>query len=171
MTVLGLNMSSQLTDKFRAGARVYDHKLASSASGIPRSTSLNWAVADYRFKNRCRIRAGKVKTTLGLYNDAQDLGFLRVFVMLPQSIHPSDHRDITIAHSGGDVYGNDPLGGRLGDISYPMRPTPEIAATHVERLPVSGGALWRALPQLGMPAVWRRCPMDEPAGRRSVRHG
>jgi hypothetical protein len=64
------------------------------------------------------IRAGKVKTTLGLYNDTQDLDFLRPFALLPQSVYPTDLRDSSIAHLGGDIYGNISLRHRLGDLSY-----------------------------------------------------
>lgn len=115
MTDMGLNMSSQITDKFRVGAQVYDRNLGQLGQWHP---SLDWAVADYRFKNWLGIRAGKVKTTLGLYNDAQDLDFLHVFALLPQSVYPSDLRDTTIAHSGGDLYGNIPFHHHLGDLSY-----------------------------------------------------
>jgi hypothetical protein len=115
MTDMGLNLSSQLTDKFRVGAEVYDRNLGQLGQWHP---SLDWAVADYRFKNWLGIRAGKVKTTLGLYNDSQDLDFLHVFALLPQSVYSTDVRDATIAHVGGDVYGNISLRHRLGDISY-----------------------------------------------------
>lgn len=115
MTDMGLNMSSQLSDKFRAGAQVYDRNLGQLGQWHP---SLDWAVADYRFTNWFGIRGGKVKTILGLYNDSQDLDFLRVFALLPQGIYPTDLRDTTIAHAGGDVYGNVPLQHHLGDISY-----------------------------------------------------
>jgi hypothetical protein len=80
--------------------------------------SLDWAVADYRFTNWFGVRAGKVKTTLGLYNDSQDLDFLHVFAVLPQSVYSTDLRDTTIAHAGGDIYGTIPLRHRLGDLSY-----------------------------------------------------
>ena len=115
MTDMGLNVSSQLTDKFRAGAQVYDHNLGQLGQWHP---SLDWAVADYRFTNWLGIRAGKVKTTLGLHNDSQDLDFLRVFALLPQSIYPMDLRDTTIAHAGGDLYGSFALPDRLGNLSY-----------------------------------------------------
>jgi hypothetical protein len=59
-----------------------------------------------------------VKTTLGLYNDSQDLDFLHVFALLPQGVYPADMRDTTIAHRGGDVYGNFPLPHRLGEFGY-----------------------------------------------------
>ena len=115
MTDMGLNLSSQLTDKLRVGAQVYDRNLGQLGQWHP---SLDWALADYRFRNWFGIRAGKVKTTLGLYNDSQDLDFLRVFAILPQSIYPTDLRDTTIAHSGGDIYGNIALRRNWGDLSY-----------------------------------------------------
>jgi hypothetical protein len=114
-TDFGLNVSAPLTDKLRVGAQVYDRNLGQLGQYHP---SLDWAVADYRFKSWFGIRAGKVKTTLGLYNDTQDLDFLRVFVLLPQSVYPTDLRDATIAHLGGDVYGTISLKHGLGDFFY-----------------------------------------------------
>lgn len=115
MTDMGLNVSSQITDKFRVGAQVYEHNLGHLGQWHP---SLDWAVADYRFNNWFGIRAGKVKTTLGLYNDSQDLDFLRVFALLPQGVYPTDVRDATISHTGGDLYGTLSLPRRLGELSY-----------------------------------------------------
>jgi len=115
MTDMGLNVTSQLSDKLRVGAQVYDRNLGQLGQWHP---SLDWALVDYRFKNWCGVRAGKVKTTLGLYNDSQDLDFAHVFALLPQGIYPTDLRDVTIAHSGADLYGNIPLGHHPGDISY-----------------------------------------------------
>ncbi|HEV3307444.1 MAG TPA: hypothetical protein VGZ91_13485 [Candidatus Sulfotelmatobacter sp.] len=114
-TDFGINASSQLTDKFRVGAQGYDRSLGRLGQYHP---SLDWAFADYRFKNWFGVRGGKVKTTLGLYNDTQDLDFLHTFALLPQSVYPTDLRDATIAHLGGDVYGNIPLKHRFGDLSY-----------------------------------------------------
>lgn len=115
MTEMGLNVSSQITDKFRVGAQVYDRNVGQLGQWHP---TLDWAVADYQFRNWFGIRAGKVKTTLGLYNDSQDMDFLHVFVLLPQGVYPTDLRDTTIAHAGGDVYGNVALPHHLGDLSY-----------------------------------------------------
>ena len=115
ITDMGLNLSSQLTDKFRAGAQVYDRNLGELGQWHP---SLDWAVADYRFKNWFGIRAGKVKTTLGLYNESQDMDFLHVFALLPQGVYPADLRETMIAHAGGDVYGNVALRHHLGNLSY-----------------------------------------------------
>ncbi|HEX6821993.1 MAG TPA: hypothetical protein VF123_08050 [Candidatus Sulfotelmatobacter sp.] len=116
MTDMGLNMSSQVTDKFRVGAQLYDRNLGQLGQWHP---SLDWAVVDYRFNNWIGIRAGKVKTTLGLYNDSQDLDFLRVFALLPQGVYPTDLRDATIAHTGADIYGNIAIQ-NLGDLAYTL---------------------------------------------------
>ncbi|MFZ0276844.1 MAG: hypothetical protein WA254_09090 [Candidatus Sulfotelmatobacter sp.] len=114
-TDFGFNMSSEVSDKLRIGAQGYDRNLGQLGQYHP---SLDWAVVDYRFKSWFGLRGGKVKTTLGLYNDTQDLDFLRPFALLPQSVYPTDLRDAVIAHLGGDVYGNVSLKHHLGDLSY-----------------------------------------------------
>ena len=114
-TDFGFNVSTSVTDKLRVGAQLYDRNLGQLGQYHP---SLDWAVADYRFKSWFGVRGGKVKTTLGLFTDTQDLDFLRTFALLPQSVYPTDLRDATIAHLGGDIYGNVSLKRRLGDLSY-----------------------------------------------------
>jgi len=114
-TDFGFNVSTAISDKLRIGAQLYDRNLGNLGEWHP---SLDWAVADYRFNSWFGIRAGKVKTTLGLYNATQDLDFLHTFVLLPQSVYPIDLRDATIAHLGGDIYGEIALPHNLGDLSY-----------------------------------------------------
>ena len=114
-TDMGLNMSSALTDKLRVGAQVYDRNLGQLGQYHPQ---LDWAFADYRFTSWFGVRGGKVKTVLGLYNDTQDLDFLHTFALLPQSIYPTDLRDVTLAHLGGDIYGDIRLKNNLGTLSY-----------------------------------------------------
>src|SRR5271157_349294 len=114
-TDFGANASMQVTDKFRIGAQVYDRNLGNLGEWHP---SLDWAFADYRFNPWFGVRGGKVKTVLGLYNDTQDLDFLHTFALLPQSIYPTDLRDVTLAHLGGDIYGDIRLSDNLGTLSY-----------------------------------------------------
>jgi len=114
-TDFGINASTNVTDRLRIGAQLYDRNLGQLGEYHP---SLDWAVVDYRFKSWFGIRGGKVKTTLGLYTDSQDLDFLHTFALLPQSVYPTDLRDATIAHVGGDIYGNVTLQHKLGDLSY-----------------------------------------------------
>ncbi len=114
-TDFGVNVSTQITDKLRVGAQVYDRNLGNLGEWHP---TLDWAVVDYRFKVWFGARGGEVKTVLGLYNDTQDLDFLRTFALLPQSVYPTDLRDSTIAHRGGDIYGDIFLKHGLGDLTY-----------------------------------------------------
>ena len=114
-TDFGGNISVQINDKFLVGAQVYDRNLGQLGKWHPQ---LDWAVASYKIKPWLRIRGGKVKTVMGLYNDTQDLDFLHTFALLPQSVYPTDVRDVTIAHLGGDVYGDIALGEKGGTLSY-----------------------------------------------------
>jgi hypothetical protein len=114
-TEMGLNMSTQITDKLRIGAQVYDRNLGQLGQYHP---TFDWGFADYKFKSWLGVRGGKVKTTLGLFNDTQDLDFLRTFALLPQGMYPLDLRDSDIAHTGGDIYGKVPLGAKRGSLAY-----------------------------------------------------
>jgi hypothetical protein len=50
-------------------------------------TSLDWAFAEYRVHDLLRVRAGKVKNPFGLFMEVKDVGTLRPFFALPQSIY------------------------------------------------------------------------------------
>jgi hypothetical protein len=114
MTDFAVNASTQLTDKLRIGAQMYDYNVGVLGKWQP---TLDWGYLDYKFKDWLGIRAGKVKTVLGLYNDTQDATFLYTWALMPQSIYPLDLRAASIAHLGGDIYGHVGLG-RAGAIDY-----------------------------------------------------
>lgn len=110
----GLNISLQLNPKFRLGAQAYSRSIGELGHG---HLELDWAYGDYKFTETIGLRAGKVKTALGLYNDTQDMEFLHTWALLPQSAYPLDLRSSTIAHTGGDLYGQ--LGLRkAGSLAY-----------------------------------------------------
>jgi hypothetical protein len=111
----GVNLSTPISDKFRVGAQMYIRNIGTLGDWHP---VLDWAVADYRFKSWFGVRAGKVKTILGLYNDTQDMEFLHTWAILPQALYPLDLRATTISHVGGDLYGEIPVNKRLGSLSY-----------------------------------------------------
>jgi hypothetical protein len=114
MTDGGANISTNITDKFRVGAQMYLRNVGEFGNWHP---ELDWAFGDYKFKSWFGVRAGKVKTTLGLLNDTQDMDSLHTFALLPQSMYPVDWRSTTIAHLGGDVYGSVAVK-HLGTFSY-----------------------------------------------------
>lgn len=110
----GVNASMQLTDRFRIGAQGFARNVGRLGQG---HVELDWAFADYKFKDWLGVRGGKVKTAFGLYNDTQDMDFLHTWAILPQSLYPIDLRSNIIAHTGADVYGEIPLR-RAGSLSY-----------------------------------------------------
>jgi hypothetical protein len=114
MTDGAINASSQITDRFRVGAQLYVRNVGEIGKWRP---ELDWAVADFKFRDWLGIRAGKVKTALGLHNDTQDMEFLHTWALMPQSVYPMDLRASTIAHTGGDLYGDIALK-KLGAVSY-----------------------------------------------------
>jgi hypothetical protein len=110
----GLNISTNIGDKIHVGAQGYIRDIGQLGGG---RFTLDWAFVDYRFKDWFGIRAGKVKTPLGLFNDTQDAESLHTWALLPQSIYPTDLRSTLIAHTGGDVYGEISLKG-VGSVGY-----------------------------------------------------
>jgi hypothetical protein len=113
-TDFGVNISTNITDKFRVGAQIYDRNLGHLGNWRPQ---LDFAMGDYKFAEWFGVRAGKVKTVLGLFNDTQDMEFLHTFAILPQSMYPLDLRASTISHTGADVYGTFKLK-KFGGLSY-----------------------------------------------------
>jgi hypothetical protein len=114
MTDGGVNISAPVTDKFRVGAQAYARNIGQLGRG---HVTIDWAFGDYKFKSWFGIRAGKVKTALGLFNDTQDMEFLHTWAILPQSLYPLDLRAATIAHTGADVYGEIRLR-KIGSLNY-----------------------------------------------------
>jgi hypothetical protein len=114
MTDGGINLSMRLTPKLRVGAQAFSRNIGDLGNG---KVQLDWAFVDYRFNDFVGVRAGKVKTTLGLFTDTQDMEFVHTWALLPQSVYPTDLRATTIAHVGGDLYGDVSLR-KAGRVSY-----------------------------------------------------
>ena len=102
-TDMGANLSLQVSEKLRVGAQLYTRNIGEIGNWRP---EVDWATGDYRFRDWFGIRGGKVKTAVGLFNDTQDLAFLHTWALLPSSVYSADARGDTIAHVGGDLYGN-----------------------------------------------------------------
>jgi hypothetical protein len=156
LTEMGLNVSTALTEKLHFSAQVYDHDIGWLGQYHP---ALDFATFDFRPKRWLSFRGGKVKTTLGLFTDSQDLDFVHPFALLPQSIYPIDLRDATIAHAGGDIYGTFSLGHKHGDLSYTAwggrrydslySGYPHFLASHAITTSSDGG------PQYGVDLRWK----------------
>jgi hypothetical protein len=115
-TELGVNASIEVFDKLRLGAQGYQRDIGELGDG---KVYLDWLSADYRWKDWLGVRAGKVKTSFGLYTDTQDHEFLHTWALLPQSVYPADLRAVIVGHVGADIYGNLNLK-RGGSVSYTL---------------------------------------------------
>jgi hypothetical protein len=111
---LGINFSTELTDKLRVGIQVAARDLGDLGND---KVIIDWAYADYRWRDWLGIRVGKIKLPIGFYNKTRDLDMLRIFILLPQGIYWEAYRDASTSMRGISAYGEIPLKG-LGDISY-----------------------------------------------------
>lgn len=100
---MGLTITSQITPKFRVGFQLLSRDFGDQDNN---KTQLDWAFADYRFKDYLGVRFGKVKLPFGLYNEGRDTDILRPMVFLPQSIYDEQYRPYFLAYQGTGLYGN-----------------------------------------------------------------
>lgn len=98
----GINVTKQLTDKFRVGLQLFAQDLGPNGNY---DVQLDWAYLDYHWKDWLGFRAGRVKIPYGLYNEIQDVDSARAAVLLPQSIYPLQTRQFLFAQTGAEVYG------------------------------------------------------------------
>ena len=111
---VGINFSKQLTDHMRVGMQLFTHDLGPLGNY---RTRFDWFYLDYRFWDWLGVRAGRTKLPFGLYNESNDIDAARVPVLLPQSVYPVSNREFLLAQTGGEVYGNLPLGS-AGSLEY-----------------------------------------------------
>jgi hypothetical protein len=113
-TEVGLNFTKQLTDRMRVGMQLFMRDLGPIGDYKPQ---FDWFYLDYRFFDWLGVRAGRTKIPFGLYNEINDIDAGRVPILLPQSVYPTGNRDALLAQTGGEVYGNIPLG-PVGSLEY-----------------------------------------------------
>lgn len=123
-----INFSKELGDNLHLGIQF--SALDRGAYGKD-DVTIDWAYADYRFKDWFGIRAGKVKIPMGLYNETRDLDSARTYVLLPQGIYDDANREINLANSGVAIYGVSPAT-PVGTFSY-------LATAGKYDIPTDGG--------------------------------
>jgi hypothetical protein len=110
-----VSITDSLSDKLRVGIQLHMYQLGDLGGS---NLQVDWASGDYRFNDHFGIRAGKVKTVFGLFNDSQDVDSIFLWVLLPQSAYPTSNKSFLLGHFGGEVYGGLPLGKRGGRLQY-----------------------------------------------------
>jgi hypothetical protein len=110
-----VSISDSLTDNLRVGIQLHMYQLGEFGGS---NVQVDWASGDYRVSDHFGIRAGKVKTVWGLFNDSQDIDAVFLWILLPQGSYSIDHKSFYLSHIGGDIYGGIPLGKRAGTLHY-----------------------------------------------------
>ncbi len=111
---MGINFITQQTDKLRLGVQFFARDLGKLGND---EIIIDWAVADYKWRDWLGFTAGKTKIAHGLYNFTRDVDMLRTFVFLPQSVYNEGWRDVIAAVKGAGFYGSTP-DTVLGSLSY-----------------------------------------------------
>jgi hypothetical protein len=111
----GLAVSDHVNDQLSVGMQLFARSLGDEGKD---TVTLDWAYGDYRWKDWLGIRAGKIHTPLGLYNESRDIDLLRTDILLPQIlIYNEGYRDVLTSFSGAEIYGNvDAM--KIGSIDY-----------------------------------------------------
>jgi hypothetical protein len=101
-TEVGVNFTTQLTDRLRLGVQLFAHDLGHVGNY---QATADWYYLDYRWRDWLGLRAGRIKTPFGLYNETSDIDAARVAVLLPQSVYPVSNTNYLLAHTGLEIYG------------------------------------------------------------------
>ncbi len=101
----GINFSTDLNDELRLGMQLLARDLGEIGND---KVEIDWAYADYRYRNWLGLRVGKVKKPIGLYNASRDVDAARTAIFLPQCIYPDAQREAVLASKGVAIYGTLP---------------------------------------------------------------
>ncbi len=104
---MGLNFSTELTSKLHMTTQFFAKDLGRFGND---EIIIGCAFADYRLNDAFGLRAGKMKLTLGLYNDIRDLDILNPNIFFPNGVYDESWRDIMSSIKGIGLYGNFGLG-------------------------------------------------------------
>ena len=82
MNEMALNFGTMHTPKLRFGMQLLAKDLGSTGND---ELTMDYAFADYRFRNWLGFRAGKVKMDYGLYGKYWDIDSVRTYIFLPRA--------------------------------------------------------------------------------------
>ena len=112
---MGFNASTTLGAHLRIGGQLFAQRLGNYGND---KVKLDWANADYNFRQEFGVRVGRIKYPKGLYGEALDLDVIRPFVFLPMSVYNPILRDFSASFDGAMLYGTLTLGKQGGSLDY-----------------------------------------------------
>jgi hypothetical protein len=114
---MGINFTTFVSDKLKMGCQFFARDLGTVGND---DIVVNWAFAEYGFRNWMGVRVGLIKIPFGFYNDLRDFDSLRPSILLPSSVYNEWVRDSFNSMKGFELYGLVDIGG-LGDIGYQLQ--------------------------------------------------
>ena len=113
---MGINFLTKASEKLNIGIQLFARDLGETDND---AIIVDWAYADYRFRDYLGFRAGRIKTPSGLYHETRDIDMQRTCILLPSGAYTDNFRDVIMAANGASIYGeffND----LLGNLSYKL---------------------------------------------------
>jgi len=114
---LGITVSKKINDNIHLGIQLFSRDQGDIGNN---EVVVDWAYADYHLIDSLGVRVGKLKMSLGLYNDTRDIDILRTSIFLPQSAYLEYYRDVLSGLHGVGIYGNLPFDWG-SDITYQIQ--------------------------------------------------
>jgi hypothetical protein len=112
---MAFNASATIGAHLRVGGQLFAQRLGNYGDD---KVKLDWANADYNFRQEFGLRAGRIKYPKGLYGEALDLDVIRPFIFLPMSVYNPILRDFSASFDGAMAYGTLGLGAKGGSLDY-----------------------------------------------------
>lgn len=111
---MGISFATNVTERLHLGMQFFARDFGNYNND---EVIINWAYGDYKLKDGFGIRAGKMKITLGLYNEYRDMDQLRTNILYPSGVYNESWRDMLSSINGCGLYGNVRLN-LLGKLRY-----------------------------------------------------
>ncbi len=100
---ISLNVSADVSDKLRLGLQFTSRDYINLMNN---TVYLDWAIADYAWKDEVGLRAGRLKVPFGFHNEARDVDVARTSILLPSSVYAEVDRQNYNYVDGFGIYGS-----------------------------------------------------------------
>ncbi len=113
---MGINFSTKVADSLHIGMQFFSRDLGPTYND---EIEVDWAYADFRWRDYLGLRVGKIKTPFGLYHETRDVDMLRTSIIMPSAVYDENLRDTTMALVGVGIYG-EILTSYFGNFGYQL---------------------------------------------------
>ncbi len=109
-----LNFSTYLSPGLRVGMQLLARDFGNVGND---EVVLDWAYADYQWREQLGFRAGKMRMPLGFYSETRDIDMTRSSILLPAGVYNENWRGLFTSLKGIGIYGDIGLN-KMGSLSY-----------------------------------------------------